>query len=45
MHAHPFRQAVLIAPIEHKDGWVDIPLGPGLGIEVDRAAITRFTVS
>lgn len=42
---HPFRQAVLIAPIEHKDGWVDIPRGPGLGIEVDRAAITRFTVS
>ncbi len=41
---HPFRQAVLTAPLEHVDGWVQIPDGPGLGIEVDREAVRRFTV-
>lgn len=39
---HPFRQAVLTEPLEHKDGWVDIPTGPGLGIEIDRNALRRF---
>jgi D-galactarolactone cycloisomerase len=39
---HPFRQAVLTAPIEHVDGVVAIPDGPGLGIEVDLAAIERW---
>lgn len=42
---HPFRQAVLTAPLEHVDGRVAIPTGPGLGIEVDRAAIARFKVA
>lgn len=42
---HPFRQAVLVTPIEHSDGWVKIPDAPGLGIEVDRDALKRFTVS
>jgi D-galactarolactone cycloisomerase len=40
---HPFRQAVLVQPLEHKNGWVSIPEGPGLGIEVDREAIKRFS--
>lgn len=39
---HPFRQAVLTQPIEHVRGWVEVPTGPGLGIEVDRAALRRF---
>ncbi|QJP15068.1 mandelate racemase/muconate lactonizing enzyme family protein [Starkeya sp. ORNL1] len=42
---HPFRQAVLTEPLEHKDGWVDIPTGPGLGIEVDRDALRRFAAA
>ena len=42
---HPFRQAVLTRPLEHERGWVTIPTGPGLGIEVDRAALTRFAVA
>jgi D-galactarolactone cycloisomerase len=41
---HPFRQAVLTRPIEHKGGVVAIPDQPGLGIEVDRAAVARFSV-
>jgi D-galactarolactone cycloisomerase len=42
---HPFRQAVLTEPLEHEDGWVDIPTGPGLGIEVDRNALRRFAAA
>jgi D-galactarolactone cycloisomerase len=42
---HPFRQAILKAPIEAIDGRVTIPTAPGLGIEVDRAALERFRVA
>ena len=37
----PFRQAILTAPIEHDAGVVQIPDGPGLGIDIDRAALDR----
>jgi D-galactarolactone cycloisomerase len=39
---HPIRQALLAEPIEHVGGMVRVPEGPGLGIEVDRAALARF---
>ncbi|MFC3127416.1 mandelate racemase/muconate lactonizing enzyme family protein [Pseudoroseomonas globiformis] len=39
---HPIRQAILAHPIEHSGGIVPIPDGPGLGIEIDRAALQRF---
>jgi D-galactarolactone cycloisomerase len=39
---HPIRQAILVRPIEHVKGIVRVPDGPGLGIEVDRAALARF---
>src|SRR5262249_61524763 len=39
---HPIRMAVLREPIVQRDGWVPIPDGPGLGIEVDRAALAAF---
>ena len=41
---HPIRMAVITEPIEQRDGWVEIPPGPGLGIEIDRAAIDRFRI-
>jgi D-galactarolactone cycloisomerase len=40
---HPIRQALLRQPIEHVRGVVRVPDGPGLGIEVDRAALKHFT--
>jgi D-galactarolactone cycloisomerase len=43
--AHPIRQAILAQPIEHERGVVRIPEGPGLGVEVDRAALERFEAS
>ena len=41
---HPIRQALLTKPIEHERGVVAVPDGPGLGIEIDRDALARFTV-
>jgi len=40
---HPIRQAILTRPIEHVSGIVAVPDGPGLGIEIDRDALARFT--
>jgi L-alanine-DL-glutamate epimerase-like enolase superfamily enzyme len=31
-------------PLRQRDGWVDIPEKPGLGIEVSRDVIKRFSV-
>jgi D-galactarolactone cycloisomerase len=42
---HPIRFAVSSRPIVQKDGWVAIPDGPGLGVEIDRDALTRFKVA
>jgi D-galactarolactone cycloisomerase len=39
---HPLRMAILREPIHMKHGVVAIPAGPGLGIEIDRAALDRF---
>ena len=42
---HPIRQALLTQRIEHAAGIVAVPDGPGLGIEVDRAALARFAAA
>jgi D-galactarolactone cycloisomerase len=39
---NPFRQAVLTTPIDHNGGIVAVPDGPGLGIEIDRIALTQY---
>jgi D-galactarolactone cycloisomerase len=41
--SHPFRRELVDAPIEQKDGWVDVPDGPGLGVEVNRDVLRRFS--
>lgn len=40
---YPIRQAILTEPIEHTRGIVPVPDGPGLGVEIDRKALARFT--
>jgi len=42
---HPARHAIMTRPIEHENGVVAIPTGPGLGIEIDRDALASFTVA
>ncbi|SFP40237.1 mandelate racemase/muconate lactonizing enzyme family protein [Tranquillimonas alkanivorans] len=39
---NPFRQAIVTRPIEHENGIVVIPAGPGLGIEINRDALAEF---
>jgi len=39
---NPFRQAVVTVPLEHVNGIVAIPDGPGLGIEINRDALKAF---
>lgn len=42
---HPFRQAVIKGEIEHRNGIVAVPEGPGLGIEVDADAVAKFATT
>lgn len=42
-HEH-FADDLLRNPLEVQDGFIDVPNGPGLGVEVDEKAIERFTV-
>jgi D-galactarolactone cycloisomerase len=37
----PWRLEVFGAPIPMRDGWVDVPSGPGLGFDVDEAFVRR----
>jgi D-galactarolactone cycloisomerase len=39
---NPFRQAIVKTPIEHQGGVVAVPDAPGLGIDIDRAALAEF---
>jgi D-galactarolactone cycloisomerase len=41
---NPFRQAVTTKPIEHVQGAVAVPQGPGLGIEINRTALDKYRV-
>lgn len=36
------RQTICAVPFEHEDGFVRVPTGPGLGIEVDEAVVERL---
>jgi D-galactarolactone cycloisomerase len=40
--SHPFRVRLISKPIQPVDGWVEIPSGPGLGVEVDRAVLEEY---
>ncbi|MEH6633071.1 MAG: mandelate racemase/muconate lactonizing enzyme family protein [Halopseudomonas aestusnigri] len=39
---NPFRQSIISEPIEHENGTVSVPNGPGLGIEIKRDALEKF---
>lgn len=41
--AHPFRQDLIFGAITMQAGRVPIPTGPGIGVEVDRDVIARYT--
>jgi D-galactarolactone cycloisomerase len=41
--SHPFREHLTDLPLRQRQGWVEIPQKPGLGIEVSRDVIKRFS--
>ena len=41
--SHPFRNELTDCPLRQREGWVDIPQKPGLGIEVNRKVIEKFS--
>ena len=42
---HPFRQALIFDALRIEDGMVNIPTGPGLGIEVNRDILDQYAVA
>ncbi len=42
--SHPFRQHLVTQLLEQRDGWLEIPQRPGLGVDVDRAVLERYRV-
>ena len=42
---NPIRTDLLTSPLGPVAGWMAIPDGPGLGVEVDEAAVRRLTVA
>jgi D-galactarolactone cycloisomerase len=41
---NPNRRRLLVDPPELRDGWLDVPPGPGLGIEIDEAYLRGAAV-
>ena len=41
---NPMRDRMLKTPMELKNGALTVPTGPGLGIEIDEAAVREFLV-
>jgi D-galactarolactone cycloisomerase len=41
--SHPFRNELTDMPLRQRGGWVEIPQKPGLGIEVNRKVIEKYS--
>jgi len=41
--SHPFREHLTDTPLRQREGWVEIPQKPGLGIEVNRKVIEKYS--
>ena len=45
MVENPFRDELLVTPLQIADGFVAVPTGPGLGVDVDEDVLRRYDVS
>lgn len=41
--SHPFRQQLITQPLQMVGGMVEVPAGPGLGVEVNRSVLEAFS--
>ena len=39
---NPMQHELVAEPFDQRDGWVDVPRRPGLGVEVDEAVLRRY---
>ena len=44
VYENPFRDEIVTKPFELKNGHVEVPTGPGLGIEVNEEAVKKYLV-
>lgn len=42
--SHPFRTSLVDRPLNHKNGWLTVPDGPGLGFQIDEEFFSRTAV-
>jgi len=40
--SHPFRQQLVREPLQQREGWLEVPTRPGLGVEVDRTVLEHY---
>jgi len=40
--SHPFREHLTDTPLRQREGWVEIPQKPGLGIEVNKKIVEKY---
>jgi D-galactarolactone cycloisomerase len=45
VYENPFRDELLAQPVQIQDGMVDVPTGPGLGVEIVEEVLLRYRVS
>ncbi|MGE0755753.1 MAG: mandelate racemase/muconate lactonizing enzyme family protein [Pirellulaceae bacterium] len=41
-YENPFRDEIVTRPIEVRDGYVEVPTGPGLGIEINEDIVRKY---
>lgn len=41
-YENPFRDEILVKPLEFRDGQVTVPTGPGLGIEINEEVVKKY---
>jgi len=41
---NPLRDEIAVAPLVQRDGFVAVPTGPGLGVEIDEAAVRHYAI-
>jgi L-alanine-DL-glutamate epimerase-like enolase superfamily enzyme len=39
---NPMQHELVREPLDHVDGWLSVPEGPGLGVEVDEAVVQKY---
>jgi D-galactarolactone cycloisomerase len=42
--SHPFREHLTDSPLRQREGWVEIPQKPGLGIEISKDVLGKYSV-